>query len=232
MAQHSAFSLTKAFVIGFLSVLPALTPTAARSIPREADGELAAPPAIAIKLSPDFSPTRKRQDASITGADLVESLVHKALPSLAKARSDVELKTLPLFDLSPEIIDKVVRDAEANDPTYKAPDFHAWFQVHLPETNTEVKSLLKTLASYPEVESCQPLGAAPTAPVVNPNDDPEFANQAYLKSPDRGINAEYAWGFPGGDGAGQYVVDIEAGWKLEHEDLVRAYRQHGFYSFG
>ncbi|HEY5857852.1 MAG TPA: S8 family peptidase [Aldersonia sp.] len=34
-----------------------------------------------------------------------------------------------------------------------------------------------------------------------------------------GIDAEFAWIFPGGDGAGQRFIDLERGWTLNHEEL-------------
>ena len=37
-----------------------------------------------------------------------------------------------------------------------------------------------------------------------------------------GIDARYAWGFAGGDGAGIGFVDMEQGWNLNHEDLAGA----------
>ena len=57
-------------------------------------------------------------------------------------------------------------------------------------------------------------------PLVNDTDDPLAAQQTYLGAAPGGVDARYAWGFPGGDGAGQTVVDIEQGWTLNHEDLA------------
>jgi len=217
MAQHKVFRNTKALVIGLLAIIPSFS--TALSIPRQTNPDLT-PPAIAIKLHPDFSSTRKRQDA-LTGASLVESLIHKALPSLSLTKRDnTTLTTRPLFNLPPSKISTIISEAEANDPTYKAPDFAAWYQVLLPSSSIEINSLLQTLHTYPEIASCQPLTSTPAQTSIQPADDPEFPNQGYLGP--TGINAEYAWGFPGGDGAGQTVVDIEAGWKLDHPDLVEA----------
>lgn len=214
---------------GLLCLLLSIAPAAAASIPRQVqpDVEVTPQPAIAIKLSPNFSPTQKRQDASLTGADLVKSLVLNALPSdQIKPRQDTpDLNVLPLFNLPTEVIDKVAADAKANSPTYQDPDFRAWFQVLLPSSETQIESVLRTLNTYPEVASCQTLASAPPPQIsaaVDPSDDELFADQGYLKASPQGINAEYAWGFPGGDGAGQRVIDIESGWKLDHEDLVAA----------
>lgn len=68
---NNASKLTMvAVVLGLLSSLP----SGAFSVPRQADAE-APPSAIPIKLSPASFPSRKRQDASLAGAKLVESLV-------------------------------------------------------------------------------------------------------------------------------------------------------------
>ena len=209
----------RAFLVGLLAVLPAT----ALSIPRQAVAVVPEPRSIAIKLSPSFSPKQKRSDPLFNGAELAASLVRKSLATSSKSKRDgaQHIRSAPLFDLPAETIDNIVRRAQANDPTYKDPDFHAWFHVELPaETqDVEIRSLVKALRGYSEVAALQPVIRAP-APAVQPSDDPQFANQDYLKASPRGINAQYAWGFPGGDGAGQRVVDIETGWKLEHEDLV------------
>lgn len=45
-------------------------------------------------------------------------------------------------------------------------------------------------------------------------------NQGYLKPASAGgIDAEYAWTKPGGRGDGVWVIDVEQGWLLSHEDL-------------
>ncbi|KAK0741454.1 peptidase S8/S53 domain-containing protein [Schizothecium vesticola] len=133
MAPHTASKLT-ALVLGLLCALP----SGAFSVPRQTDVELTPPPVIAIKLSPASFPNRKRQDASLAGAKLVESLVLQALPTPNLGRRDGTLKTLPLYNNLPSsTIDKIIQDAEANDPTYRAPNFHAWFQVSLPDAATD-----------------------------------------------------------------------------------------------
>jgi hypothetical protein len=57
---------------------------------------------------------------------------------------------------------------------------------------------------------------------VNPADDPNQPGQGYQNPAPDGIDAEYAWTFPGGDGAGVGFVDLEQGWTLNHEDLLSA----------
>ncbi|KAK5652637.1 hypothetical protein OQA88_10230 [Cercophora sp. LCS_1] len=209
MSQRTVFT-TKGVVIGLLSVFPTLS--TALSIPRQADS----PPAIAIKLQPSFASTQKRQE-TLTGADLVSSLIHKALPSSLRKRDTVT--THPLYNLPESTISTLIADAKAHDPTYTPPDFSSWYQVLLPP-NTTIPSLLHTLHTYPEIASCQPLINHPAQTAIDPSNDPEFPNQGYLGP--SGINAIYAWSQPGGSGANQRIIDIEAGWKLDHPDLVNA----------
>jgi subtilisin family serine protease len=49
------------------------------------------------------------------------------------------------------------------------------------------------------------------------------ASQGYLKPAPQGIDAEYAWTRPGGKGLGVWIVDVEQGWQLDHEDLPPRY---------
>ncbi|MCA1802086.1 MAG: S8 family serine peptidase [Rhodothermaceae bacterium] len=58
---------------------------------------------------------------------------------------------------------------------------------------------------------------------------PLFENlQGYLEEADNGtngmngINARYAWDFPGGNGSGFTVYDVEYSWNQTHEDLSKA----------
>jgi hypothetical protein len=55
---------------------------------------------------------------------------------------------------------------------------------------------------------------------VNPADHPRSARQDYRDPAPDGIDAEYAWGFAGGDGAGRAVIDLERGWTLSHEEIA------------
>ena len=216
-------TLIRSLAVGLLCTLPLFdTALSASVLPRQDVVEPRA--AIAIKLSPEGGTGNMRTAQS--GTDIVDGLVRKAHPSIGSAKRDVDFKVLPLItSLSPEKIAEMVERATKLDPTYEAPDFGAWFQVVFTESTAEARTpeidqLLNTLAGYPEVTSCQPLaGARP--PAIDPSNDPLFPSQDYLDPSDAGINSQYAWGFPGGDGAGTTVIDIERGWKLDHEDYVR-----------
>jgi hypothetical protein len=83
----------------------------------------------------------------------------------------------------------------------------------------EPEELVKALLTWRSVQTAyfDPPGSDP---LVNAADDPRAANQGYLDPAPDGIDAEFAWGFAGGDGAGQHLIDLERGWTLNHEDLV------------
>lgn len=189
------------------------------SIPR--NGDLAPRTAIAVKLSPA---TLKTRDAR-SGAQIVESLVRGA-QNVSHSKRDTEFNVSPLItSLTPEQLAELVDRAVKTTPSYVPADFGAWYQVQFKTEapsegyDPEILDLLRTLGSQDEVASCQPLVGS-KSPVVSPLNDPQFANQDYLKAAPGGIEAQYAWGFTGGDGANTRVIDIERGWKLDHEDLV------------
>ncbi|KAK6854963.1 hypothetical protein PG995_008495 [Apiospora arundinis] len=204
-------------------------------IPRRQDATDVPRPAIAVKLA-----TTSSLRASMSGAELVEALVRKSQPNsglIAKRDNNSKksaISVTPLFDsLAPEVIAGLVQRAAELDPTYEPVDFGAWYQVRLENTKAaatnnesrdpEIAELLRSLSQNKEVASCQSLvGAAVPAPSVAYNDDPRFSEQGYLGPAGAGINAQYAWGFPGGDGAGTTIIDVERGWKLTHEDLEAA----------
>ena len=91
------------------------------------------------------------------------------------------------------------------------------------ERSEDMQNLIRRLHTLPEVKHALRVrnGITP-ASFVNPSDDDERAEQWYLDPAPDGIDARYAWSFPGGDGIGVGFVDAEVGWDLNHEDLVAA----------
>jgi hypothetical protein len=125
--------------------------------------------------------------------------------------------------LDPEKVQKLVDTAVEMDPTYEPPNLLTYFIVDSPP-GEDPEELVKAFEKWPSVQKAyyDPPGSEPQ---VNPNNDPRFGNQGYLDPAPDGIDAEFAWpraggvGFPGGDGAGLNVIDMERGWTLNHEDL-------------
>jgi serine protease len=124
--------------------------------------------------------------------------------------------------LEPEEIRALVNRGTKLDPTYVAPNFFACFVVDCPpDVNPE--SMVQALSLWQSIETAYVERRPASLPqAINPQDDPGFKYQGYLKKAPDGIDAEYAWQFPGGGGDGVRIVDLEHGWLLNHEDLADA----------
>lgn len=120
--------------------------------------------------------------------------------------------------VKPDRIRQLVDQAVQRDDTYRPPNFLTYFIVDCPAA-INPEDLVKALSAWRSVQTAyfDPPG---DDPVVNAVDDPRSPNQGYLDAAPDGIDAEFAWGFTGGDGAGQDVIDLERGWTLGHEDLT------------
>ena len=65
-------------------------------------------------------------------------------------------------------------------------------------------------------EAINDMEPALEAPPASPN---FTARQGYLNTAPVGVDARYAWRFPGGRGSNVRVIDLEWGWNFTHEDL-------------
>jgi Subtilase family len=153
-----------------------------------------------------------------TAANLVEELGIGPWKRLATEFKGVTLEPLFASKKPGEILELVSR-AKEMDPEYRPPDFLAYFAVNIP-ADVQADVVAKTLSEWPSVKAAYVEPPPVEPPVVNASDDPRSGLQGYLDAAPDGIDAEYAWGFPGGDGTGQALVDLEWGWTLNHEDLV------------
>ena len=121
----------------------------------------------------------------------------------------------------PERIRELVAKAREIDQTYRPPNLLTYFAVDCPPS-VDAAALARAFSAWRNVEAAY-VEAGPTRPpVVNAADDPRWPSQGYLDAAPAGIDAEFAWGAGGGDGAGVLFVDLEQGWTLNHEDLVAA----------
>ncbi|MDJ0619647.1 MAG: S8 family peptidase [Calothrix sp. MO_192.B10] len=131
--------------------------------------------------------------------------------------------------LETEQIQTLMNQAVDQEPSASVPNLLRYFMVECPP-NSDPESLVQHLVQWPAVQTAyfDPPGEDP---FVDPTDDPRSPNQGYLDPAPNGIDAEFAWNaerpieeggldLPGGDGAGQNVIDLERGWTLNHEDLT------------
>jgi hypothetical protein len=109
--------------------------------------------------------------------------------------------------------------AEAvNLEKHELPNLNLWFKVML-KPGVDVNGFLNAVK---QLENVQTVEVAPLA-LAPPDVTPDFtSSQGYLTSAVDGIDANYAWTIPGGNGAGITIYDVEYGWNTTHEDLSKA----------
>lgn len=130
-----------------------------------------------------------------------------------------DIKLAPVFDkMKPEALRDLQKRAVERDPTYVPERLDLFFYADSEEAK-DLDGLTKILRSWPAVRSVDVEILGPD-PLVNAANDPRWPNQGYLDPAPDGIDAEFAWTVPGGDGAGQRIVDMERGWTFAHEDLT------------
>jgi hypothetical protein len=116
---------------------------------------------------------------------------------------------------------RLTERAVQHDAEYRPPNFLTYFAIDVPP-NVNPDEVAKALEGTRSVEYAYVQSDPQPPPTVNGPANPRYSSQGYLQPAPGGIDAAYAWGFPGGDGAGIGFVDMEQGWTLNHEDLTAA----------
>jgi Subtilase family len=155
----------------------------------------------------------------------------KGLFSAAAARpAELEIKRVaeangcrfrPLFSSRRNKVLRVVRPSGGGDL------LDGFYCVHGP--GPELRETARRLRKGPNFWAAyvRP-GAEPTAregpgegePDAQPSPTPDFSSLQRHLEPPPGVNATEAWKTPGAYGDGVSIVDLEWGWRFEHEDLV------------
>ena len=200
-------------------------------------------PRIALKLT-EAAHKQQQNDSSFITILIERAQGEGARLSAPQVSVDPLVKSQRLADFAARVMSMGRFNA------FNVPNFNAWYNIQVgPASRDEARSedktatqnstgtdeprlalpkdtldLIHRLHKLPEVESVHALHPGPP-PAVDAADDPRSVNQGYLNDAPQGINARYAWGFPGGDGASVNIVDVEQGWNLNHEDLVRQITQ-------
>lgn len=147
----------------------------------------------------------------------IDSAIKVEMDSLKKNFGVLTMK--PLVDPGQlKVSEKLIERATKQEAGYRTANSRCFYSIDLAGPR-DLVGLVKHLLKLEFVESAYVDKAGPD-PLVDPTDDPRAPNQGYLDPAPDGIDAEYAWGFTGGDGAGQRFIDLERGWTLNHEDLV------------
>jgi hypothetical protein len=141
----------------------------------------------------------------------------------------------PLFGTSERRLQQEAR-ALAPSAGVEVPDLSVFYAV--PAEEERLESLAERLrqqetieAAYVKPGSTVPLAYDAAQEARNdmlpdaaepPATTPDFGpRQGYLYAAPGGIEAPYAWGLPGGRGAGVKIIDCEWGWRFGHEDLTQ-----------
>ena len=98
------------------------------------------------------------------------------------------------------------------------PELKLWFEIQL-SAGADPGEFLAQLQEQANVDE------AGFRPLVSPDPavTPDFTgNQGYLGPAPDGIDAEFSWTIPGGDGTGITIYDVERAWQQTHEDLSKA----------
>lgn len=170
------------------------------------------PPYIMVRLSPAL-----KLDYTEKAARQLEE--KQFAPWLALTREFPGVRLSPLYSavLNDELT-KLIQKARATDETYRPGPLFSYFKIEFDDAR-QLPKIARQVEHWKEVENVTVFVPAPD-PFVNAANDPRAVDQVYLDAAPNGIDARYAWGFVGGDGQGQRVIDLERGWTFNHEDLT------------
>ncbi|SEL46713.1 S8 family peptidase [Haloferax larsenii] len=189
--------------------------------------------AEAVRGKPELVMVAKPDVELRARPDGLTSAANADLSPLSDVLDDEGATIEPLFGTTEERLRADV-EAVASESDMDVPDLSLYYNVDADEDRMEaVAKRLNELdaveAAYvkppaepaeavgeAEVEALNDMTPAMESPPVN---TPDFTpRQGYLDSAPDGIDARYAWQFPGGRGQGVDVIDLEWGWNFSHED--------------
>jgi hypothetical protein len=143
-------------------------------------------------------------------------------PSLDDFISSQKIDRL-LTSASSKKISELLNEARRKDHSYRPPNFLNYYCIGCSEEE-KVREALNLLNKSNEVEYAYVETHSASPPPGSSNSNPLEPYQWYLNEAPVGINARYAWQFPGGDGTGKVkFMDIEQGWIMDHEDIIINY---------
>jgi serine protease len=168
---------------------------------------------------------RERGFVSLTGTDI------GPVVALLNRYHDVNVERM-FRDFPEEKLTQDKLNGEANTG-WELADLNLWYICYLSENDDPI-AFLNSLNNLDIVEVAYPSPIAESAAIRQ--DDvklfdvmtPDFSDmQGYLYDAPPGLEAEYAWTFPGGRGAQMKWIDIEIGVRWTHEDIPAPFYQSG-----
>ena len=152
--------------------------------------------------------------------EMLPSLQLMGWDAIAKLTAGSSFRRI-LRGFSPQNTRAIFDLAQKMNPKLQAKSvalFHHFVIEAVPEALA--KEVLAALRSWPAVEYAYFAPTTVPAPTITAPAIPQ--SQYYLNAAPLGIDARYALQLPGGDGTGQQIVDVEAGWTLQHQGLLDA----------
>jgi hypothetical protein len=157
----------------------------------------------------------------------VSSRTGTDVSALTSVLAEEEVTLEPLFGQSEDVFrtHAMMLTAQSHAPV---PDLSVYYRVSADDERLD--ALASRLREVPQVEGAyvKPGAEPAVAPTIafSPQDAPPATadlsgRQGYRGAPPEGVNAVWAAGQPGGDGAGGRIVDVEGAWQLAHEDLLQ-----------
>jgi len=108
-------------------------------------------------------------------------------------------------------------------------DLNLYFLMHL-RPGGDLSGLADRLNALDIVEIAYPQPIDYEAGLCKDRSPDDYTSlQGYLREASQGgIDADYAWTVPGGNGAGVKILDVESSWNLHHHDLPAPFYVGGF----
>jgi subtilisin family serine protease len=107
-------------------------------------------------------------------------------------------------------------------------DLNLYYQILIEDANPrQTEQLIDQLNALDIVEIAYPQPIPEPAVDIAPATPDLSGGQGYLNAAPTGIDAKYAWTFPGGKGTDVRIIDIEQGFNAGHEDMPAAFFRAG-----
>jgi hypothetical protein len=146
----------------------------------------------------------------------MSSKIGKKTSHMESVLRKYDVKLQPAFDESEESL--MAKASKSKSEGINVPDLSRYYVAYV-RNKDQAEKLAKELSKDESVDSTDvvppPVPATVTITTVS------FENlQGYLEPAPGGVDARYAWTFPGGKGTGINMIDIEGAWNFSHEDLL------------
>jgi serine protease len=159
-------------------------------------------------------------EVRLRGGTLVDLAAAKGLTRVGEVLNDLDwYEWAPFSPVSEARLDEMhaVSAAKSGQDIYNLNNI---YRLSIP-LGHDIWAIAESLEALPGVLSARPV----PKPMPLPTPPNYVPNQGYLRpasSTPTGIDADYAWGFTGGNGSGVTICDLEYSWNYNHADVTKA----------